>query len=245
LDYLLLIVVGVFVGFINTLAGGGSALALPLLIFMGLPADVANGTNRLGVLMQSLMATASFKQSNVFHYSDGFRSALPAILGAILGALFVTKINSDSLEIIIAIVLLLMIPTMFIDAKKLQANNLMLGKNKVFNAIIFFIIGFYGGFIQLGVGFFFMFAYMFFSDSNILKANALKVLTISAYTIFALLIFIIHKQVHFTYGLLLGIGSVIGAWLATKAAIRWGEKFVKYFVIIAIIASIIKLLDII
>jgi uncharacterized membrane protein YfcA len=79
--YPLLIITGILAGFINTLAGSGSLITLPLLMFMGLPANIANATNRIGIFLQSAVGAVSFRQNKVFEYKEGIWLALPALIG--------------------------------------------------------------------------------------------------------------------------------------------------------------------
>lgn len=240
--YIIVIVVGVIVGFINTLAGGGSILSLPLLIFLGLPANIANGTNRIGVLLQSLAATKSFEKYKVLKVKDGILYAVPSVIGAIIGALFAVEIDETILKKIIAIVLIIMLFTVFYKPEHFSKNVTLNRKPTILQFIIFFIVGLYGGFIQLGVGFMYIAAFIITTKTSLTTANALKVLIITLYTFFALGIFIYNNQVDYSLGILLGIGNIIGALIATKATFKWGEKLVKAVIIITVIFSVIKLL---
>ncbi|RME71099.1 MAG: sulfite exporter TauE/SafE family protein, partial [Chloroflexi bacterium] len=80
--YLAIIAAGFVAGFINTLAGSGSLVTLPLLIFAGLPANVANGTNRVAILLQNVVGVSSFRQQKVLDWRGGLKLALPAIIGS-------------------------------------------------------------------------------------------------------------------------------------------------------------------
>jgi len=241
--YILVIIVGFFVGFINTLAGGGSILSLPLLIFLGLPANVANGTNRIGVLFQSITAAGSFNKFKVVSFKQSVLFAIPSVIGAIIGAFFAVNIDKSMLEKAIGVILVFMFFVILYKPEKwLYGIENLKSTPSILQIIIFFFIGIYGGFIQLGVGYFYIAALVLSAGINIIKANAIKVFIIGLFTLTAIPIFIFNNQVNFELGFLLAIGNIIGAYFATKASIKWGAKFVQLILLITIIISAIKLL---
>ena len=277
--YPLIIVVGVVVGFINTVAGSGSLLSLPLLMFLGLDANVANGTNRIGILLQSTTAVISYKKNNVFAWNDNFWFVIyPAIAGALIGAFSASIVRTEIMELFIAGLLVFMLIILLISPKKwlrdqhdktgesikmlvLLFNSILykseyqqklneFSRKRVFwiitrffvNIIIFFAIGLYGGFIQAGVGFFLLSGLVLSAGYNLVKANALKVLIVLFYTPFTLIVFAINNQIDYKLGLILGIGNIIGAYIAAKISVKKGNKFVRYFLILAIAVSAIAII---
>lgn len=242
--YLLVILVGFISGFINTLAGSGSLLTLPLLIFLGLPANVANGTNRIGVLLQSMVAVKGFKDKKVFEWHEGIWLTIPAIIGSFVGAAFAVNLDDQIMNRVIGGLLIFMFFLMLYKPdswiKKQQGHTK--AKPSIIQLIIFFGIGFYGGFIQAGVGFFLLAGLVLGAGFDLLKANAIKVLIVFAFTIVALGVFIFNNQVDYKLGILLGIGSMGGAWVATHLAIRKGSEFIRWFVLVAIFVFAVKLI---
>jgi len=242
--YLLVVFVGVITGFINTLAGSGSLLTLPLLIFMGLPANVANGTNRIAILLQSIVGVASFKQKKVFEWKDGIWLTIPATVGALIGAIVAVDLNELILNRIIGGLLILMFfiilykPETWIN----QQADSVTPKPTFLRIIVFFAIGFYGGFIQAGVGFFLLAGLVLGAGYDLLKANAVKVLIVLVYTIVALIVFVVNKQVDYFLGIILGVGSMLGAWIATHVAVKRGAGFIRWILLITVFAFAIKLL---
>ncbi len=244
--YILVVLAGVFAGFINVLAGSGSILVLALLIFLGLPATVANGTLRVAILMQNIVGVTRFKQQKVFNYKDGIALALPAVVGSIFGAIFAVNINEEMMEKTIGSVLLVLF---FIVLYKpdawLKGQAGKMGKRpSLIQYIIFFFIGFYGGFIQAGVGFFLLAGLVLGAGFDLVKANAIKIFIVLFYTCFALVVFIYNDQVDYKIGLILGLGNMIGAWFATKFAVSWGAKYVRYILMAVIIVASIKFLGV-
>ena len=242
--YILVIIVGAVSGFINTLAGSGSLLTLPLLIFLGLPANVANGTNRIGVLLQSLVAVKGFKQKKVFEWKEGIWLTIPAIVGSFLGAALAINLNDQIMNRIIGGLLVFMFFLMLYKPEQWikQRTDEVKAKPSIIQLVIFFGIGFYGGFIQAGVGFFLLAGLVLGAGFDLLKANAIKVLIVLAFTIVALGVFIYNDQVDYKLGLLLGAGSMIGAWVATHVAIKGGSAFIRWFVLVAVFVFAVKLL---
>jgi uncharacterized membrane protein YfcA len=109
-------------------------------------------------------------------------------------------------------------------------------------AIIFFFVGVYGGFIQAGVGFFLLSSLVLASGYELLKANALKIFVILLYTPLALVIFFMHGDVNLWMGLVLAVGNMIGAVIGTKIAVKGGAVLIRYFVLVAILVAAVKLI---
>ncbi len=243
-SYLLVAVVGAIAGFINTLAGSGSLLTLPLLIFLGLPANVANGTNRVAILMQSIAAVGGFKAKNIFKWNDTLRFAIPASLGAILGSAVAVDINEGLMNRIIGALLIFMSAMLLVKPERWlspKKNPTTKGRS-VLTFIIFIAIGFYGGFIQAGVGFFLLAGLVLGAGIDLVRANAYKVLITFVYTILALGVFILNHQVNYIFGISMGAGSMIGAWIATQVAIKRGVGFIRWFLLACVFIFAVKLL---
>jgi hypothetical protein len=241
--YLAVIAAGLFAGFVNTLAGSGSLITLPLLMFLGLPANIANGTNRIGVFVQSLVSSASFKKQKLYTVNEGLRMSLPAVAGALLGSLVAVRINERIMELMIGGLLIIMFFIILYKPEqwvKEHAQSAML-RRRWWVPVIFFFIGIYGGFIQAGVGFFLLGALVLGAGMGITKANAHKVFIVAAMTALALVVFIISDQVFWLYGIVLAAGQGVGAWLGSRVAVSWGPKVVRIILLVAVMASALKL----
>ena len=241
---LLVIVVGIISGFINTIAGSGSLLTLPVLIFMGLPVNVANGTNRVAILLQSIVGVAGFKQKKVFEWREGFWLLIPSVIGALLGAMMAVNLDALLMNRVIGGLLIVMFFVILFKPEKWvkEQEGKAHAKPTILNFVIFFAIGFYGGFIQAGVGVFLLAGVVLGAGFDLLKANAIKVFIVLAYTIVALIVFIYNKQVNYFFGLVLGAGSMLGAWIATHYAVKWGANFIRWFLLVTIFVFALKLL---
>jgi len=242
-----LICSGILVGFINTLAGGGTIISLSLLMFLGLPATVANGTNRIAVLFQNIVAVANFRKNNTLELKKGLALSIPTILGSLAGASIAVKLNENIVEITIAVIMLCLLFIMLLRPRKWLEGNLQkyLQKPTWKTYILFCIIGLYGGFIHVGVGYFILAALVLHSGFNIVKANAVKNLLVLCYIPFTLIVFIWNGQVYWAYGLIHAIGNIIGAYIASKYAVKWGTEFVRWVVIIVISLTVAHIFNLI
>ena len=242
--YILIVLAGMVAGFINTLAGSGSLITLPLLMFLGLPANVANGTNRISILLQSLVGSAGFKKSQQLELKTGLWLAIPTVIGSVAGALFALELNDLMMKRAIGILLVVMFfmvlfrPEVWLKGKQSSGS----ARINWLTILIFFVIGLYGGFIQAGVGFFLLGGLVMGAGFDLIKANALKNLLVFLYTPFALVVFIVNHQVDYKAGLILALGSMMGAWIATRIAVGRGAAFVRYVLLIAILGSAVKLI---
>ncbi|MDM8534294.1 sulfite exporter TauE/SafE family protein [Clostridiaceae bacterium HSG29] len=241
--YLLLIIVGVFAGFINVMAGGGSLLTLPMLIFMGLPSQVANGTNRLAILIEASVGANNFKSKGYFELKKGIYFALPAVFGAIIGSNIAINLSESVFNRLLAVVLVMMLLIIIFQPHKKIKTLKSIGNNNIFlGSILFFFVGLYGGVIQAGVGFLIITVLSLITNYKLVKINSLKILIVLIYTIPAFLIFAKSGNVDYIKGLVLAIGNSTGAYLGSNLQIKKGDKIVKVFLTIAIIVMVMKLL---
>lgn len=240
---LALVGIGAATGFINMMAGGGSVLTLPLLMFIGLPANVANGTNRIAILAQSLAGVHIFHKKKIFDYKTDYKLTIPAVIGSLLGALFAVEIDETVLRKVIGALMVLMLlmvvfkPEMWLKDQAGKAE----AKPTPLQYIIFLFIGFYGGFIQMGVGFFLLAGLVLGSGQNLVKANAVKVFITLVFTVFSIGVFLWHGQVDVLAGIFLAIGSITGAWLGAHFMVKSGAKYVRYVLLVAMVLVILHL----
>lgn len=235
--------VGLIAGFINTLAGSGSLLTLPLLMFLGLPPNVANGTNRIAILLQNVVGVSSFRQQKVLDFRDGIKIGIPAVIGSLIGARIAVNLNDVIMEKVIGGLLILMFLLIILKPSRwLKGNEDQPPARLPWQLVIFFFIGVYGGFIQAGVGFFLLAGLVMGAGFELVKANAIKVFIVFLYTPFALAVFIINGDVNFVFGFILAIGNMLGAFIGARVAVKWGARAVRYFLLIALAFASLKLL---
>ncbi len=241
--YPLLIGVGFAVGFINTVAGGGSLLSLPVLIFLGLPSSVANGTNRVAITIQNALAVGGFKSKGVSTYPFNVYLGISALLGAIIGAYLAVDIEEETFNRILAIIMIVVVCIIIFKPKmKIEDIEERLSGKYLWLAILaFFFFGIYGGFINAGLGFIIILFLHYVNRMNLVRTNATKVAVVLIYSIAALLVFILNDKVIWEVGLVLAIGNGSGAWVASRISVKKGDGFIKTFMVIVVIILSIKL----
>jgi len=233
----ILIFAGFLVGFINTLAGSGTIISYSVFMALGLPASYANGTIRVGVIMQTLAASLLFNKNSVLEIRKGLSLGLPTVIGSIIGAQIAIEVDKDIFQYFVGAAMLLMLAFLFLKPEKWIKKKEGAGTRLSYfwQFIIYLFIGIYGGFIHIGVGIFLLGALVLISDYDLLRANALKVFIVLLYSPFALFIYIYNDHVHYSMALISSIGNVFGGILASKLAISWGTKFIHWFLLVIII----------
>ncbi|MBN2281756.1 MAG: sulfite exporter TauE/SafE family protein [Candidatus Marinimicrobia bacterium] len=241
--YAIMIFAGILAGIINTLAGGGSSLTLPVLILTGMPSTIANATNRVAIFFQNVTATAKFHSHGELKIKPVLPITISAVFGSIIGSAFAIKLDSATFDKILALFLLSMLVVILLPKRK-KKNKKERHLPFFLELILFFGIGLYGGFVQAGVGFLFLGALNLLSNKDLVKSNAIKVFIIGTYTFFAIVIFAIADKIIWKYGIVLAIGNSIGAFIGVKLAITRGEMIVKIILTVAILTSFLKLFGI-
>lgn len=242
-EVLILIVSGFIAGVINTLAGGGSLLTLPILIFLGLPPGVANGTNRIGILMQSISGTLGYKSKGISTYPFNLYLGISASIGAIIGAQIAIDIQGDLFNKILAIIIVIVgILIVFKPKNKIKVlEERLIGKHLYISCLFFFFIGIYGGFINAGIGIVIMFFLTRYNRLSLIKTNAAKVALVGIYTVGALALFAYNNKVNWSMGLWLSFGTIFGAWFTSRYSVRKGEKVIKFSLLFMVVAMAVKL----
>lgn len=238
---LLLFAVGSIAGFINVMAGGGSTITLPTLIFLGLDSALANGTNRIAIIIQNIFAIFSFKQQKVQRFKQSLQLALWTLPGAALGAIVAIRLTDVWFQRILGIIMIGIIISMFFSPAN---DNNEKGRAEKFNWLIYpamLGIGFYGGFIQVGVGFILMASLYHLLHLNLVFVNMHKVFVVCIYTIPALAIFIWSGNVNWIMGLSLAAGNAMGGWWSARFAVKGGERIIRIVLSIAILIMALKL----
>ena len=237
-------IVGIVAGIVNTLAGGGSLLTLPILIFLGLPASTANGTNRVAVFVQNMTAIAGFQSKGFRDVKYGLVLSIPAVIGAIAGALVAIDISDTAFERVLGILMLVVVGVILWNPTRRfgKAGERLSPKHKWLAAFVFLFVGFYGGFIQAGVGIFIIATLTLVNGLDLVLTNSYKVVINSIFTLIALLVFAFHGEVNWVVGLLLAIGMGMGGWLGSHLAVDKGEPLIRAVLVIAVVSMALKLL---
>ena len=239
----LLMIVGVFAGWLNVMAGGGSLLTVPVMLFMDIPAPVANGTNRIAILAQNITAVYTFFRRGFSDFKLSLSLSIAASIGAVGGAMLGVKLEGVWFDRVLAIVMIIVMVLMAMGKKishdeneNQQPKNLFLGHICMIGA------GFWGGFIQIGVGFILMPILHRVMGLNLVRVNMYKVFVILSYTIVALTIFATQLELLWWAGLGLAVGNSIGGWYGAHTTIDKGEAWIKIVMYIALSGFVVKLL---
>jgi uncharacterized protein len=235
---------GFLAGVINTLAGSGSIVILLLLPLLGLTPAEANGTNRVGVLTQTLVSTGTYMRTRINIPPSSKWQLIPAIFGGIAGAFISVEIPENIrswLEGALMVPILIMIlrdPKGWMDIKKDAVDR----SRTVLSVVVFFLIGVYGGFLQAGVGIYLLVAFVMYTGYGVIQSNFLKVVITGAFTIPALFIFMSKGQVNWTYGLLISIGQSAGAYVATRFSVSRPDAntWIRRLLVVMVVVSIFR-----
>jgi uncharacterized membrane protein YfcA len=241
---LVLFLIGTVAGFMNVMAGGGSTLTLPALIFLGLDASAANGTNRVAIFVQNASAITSFRRENYHAFRTSLGLSLFALPGAIAGAVFAVRVSGDLFEKILGVVMIGVIVSMLLpNPRRLEPGSEREEPRwPVYGSML--LIGFYGGFVQVGVGFLLMAALHHLMRLNLTHVNMHKVFIVFVYTLPALLVFALTGNVNWRLGASLAVGNALGGWWAAKVTVRKGERLIRAVLIAVILLMSLKLLDV-
>ena len=245
--YVGVVLAGFLAGFINTLAGSGSLVSLPMLIFAGLPATMANGTNRVAILLQNIVAVRGYRSHGMLDWRQALWLSVPAALGAIVGARIAVDLPEETMRRAIGTIMVLMLFVLLVNPKRwiLGKPGQVRSRPGIKELGLFFLIGIYGGFIQAGVGIFLLAGLVLGAGFDLVRANAIKVFIVLFFTVPALAVFVINNQVSWGWGLLLAVGNMSGAWAGTRFAARPGAAvWVHRLLILVVIYSALRLLGI-
>ena len=249
--YPLIILAGTLAGFINTVAGSGSAVTVPLLGAILGDLSLANGTNRVAILLQNVVGVWGFKRSGVGQLSwrQSVMLAVPCVIAGCLGAWLATKLstNKQQFRFIVGIVMVIVLGLIILKPGKwLRDHQKEDAEPKLswWHIPLIMVVGFYGGFIQLGVGVFFLLALVWGAGFDLVRGNAIKVFLIFCYTVPVLVVYAVMGQVDFFVGFICALGNMLGAWLGTIAAAKKGATLVRWVLICVVSYSALKFLGI-
>ena len=248
----LLLVTGVLTGLLNTLAGGGSFLSMPMLIFLGQSPGVANGTNRLAIVAQNLSGVWGFHRYQALPWRWAGWTVLPTALGSLAGTWLALATPDSQLRRLLAVFMATITLWTLISSRRGPSQDdsggagaaeppaFPRGARRWLVQLGFFASGIYGGFIQAGVGFLLL-AVLSFAGLDLVRANAVKVLAILVNSLIALPGFILAGRVEWLPGLVLALGTMVGARWGVRLTILKGQRWLRWVVTVAVLLCAIKL----
>jgi hypothetical protein len=224
---------GLAAGVVNTLAGGGSLLTVPLLVLVGLPGTVANGTNRIGILVQNASAAWRFRKLGFSGFAGGVPVVAPICVGSLAGAATIARIGDETFETLFGLLMLVvLVPTL--RPPRVRAEGARPWPRWL-TALAFFAIGLYGGAFQAGVGLLLV-AALAHAGLDLVRANSVKVVVNCALSAFAIPAFLIAGQIAWAPALALAGGFWAGGELGARVAVRGGEKVIRPVMALAVLA---------
>ncbi len=235
-----LFLAGMLASFVNMLAGGGSLLTLGFMMLSGVEPAVANASNRIGVLMACSSGAAAYRSENYSDIKESFRLSLWALPGAILGAFFSIGISNALFEKLMVLVMIFVLLTLFLPKKKDDAHAGV--DHPVWLAMAMILAGFYGGFIQVGVGFLIAAGLRHLGNMSLMRMNMHRIFIVLIFTIPVVGVFMFSHKINWLYAVILSTGNALGSWLTVKLALKQGEKLVKIGMAAAIVLMSIKFL---
>jgi uncharacterized membrane protein YfcA len=240
----LLVVVGIVGGFLNVVAGGGSLLTVPVMVFLGMPGPVANGTNRIGILAQNIASVIAFARSGFKDFKLSLSLSACAIPGAVAGALLGVNLEGVWFNRSLALIMLGVMVIMHFDRKAMASakDHQPTPRQLLHGHLLMVGVGFWGGFIQLGVGFIIMPVLNRVMGLDLVRTNMHKVFIVAVYTVVALLIFASQLELLWIIGIVLAVGNAIGGYLGAHFAMAKGEHMIRLVLNIVLVAFVIKLL---
>ena len=248
---LLLVPIGVVAGYLNVMAGGGSLLTVPALIFLGVPGHVANGTNRIAILAQNISAVTSFRHHGLHDFKLGLSLAACAIPGAIFGAWLGVQLQGIGFNRFLAAVMVGVMVVMALSerskAKTSARGNAIASQpitrqRLIWGHVLMVGAGVYGGIIQIGVGFLLIAILHSVMRIDLVRVNMYKVFIVLCYTVAALAVFASQLELAWVAGFFLAIGNSIGGWLGAKWSISQGERVIRWVLNTVLVMVIVKLL---
>lgn len=241
--YLLLIPAGFIAGIVNTIAGGGSFLTLPALMFLcGLDPKIANGTNRVAILFSTVSASATFHRHGHIDSKLVTRLTLPMLIGVPMGALLAIYLPAEAFRPVFGGIFLAMAALLACKPKLLTDTDREPPQAPAAELALFFGIGVYVGFIQAGMGILLLLGISLFHARELVGANGVKNVIGFIVTVAALIVFVAYGQVDWLPGLIMAVGNVLGGYVGAKLAIKKGRRLIFALLIIVMIATGVKLL---
>lgn len=239
----LLAVAGFASGWINVIAGGGSLLTVPVMVFMGLPGPVANGTNRVAIIAQSITAVGAFFRNGFSDFRLSASLSVAASIGAYFGAKAGVALDGAAFNYVVAAVMLAVMVLMATgeDKSKPRPDASAKAKNLALGHVLMVGAGVWGGFIQIGVGFLMMPILYRVMGLDLVRVNMHKVFIALIFTAVALFVFASEVPIAWDAGIALAAGNALGGWMGAHATIKKGEKFIKRAMIAVLAAMAVKL----
>lgn len=243
--YGIAIIGALIAGGINTLAGNGSAITLTILTeLIGLPPNIANGTNRIGIFTQCATTSWVFHKNGKLNITNNKKYIFPILIGAIAGGFLAIYVSNEQFKAVFKFMMLFMLISVLVKPKRWLRETDLDFKPKWYIYIpLLFALGFYGGFIQMGMGIFFLIIMVLGMRININESNALKNFVIGLYTLLLIALFHYQDMIDWKIGAIMAVGQTLGGYLTARFASKNknADQIAYYVLIIVLILAVITL----
>jgi uncharacterized membrane protein YfcA len=233
---------GWLAGFVNTIAGGGSFFSYPLLVLLGFPPHLANGTIRVTIVLQNLVGVPTFAREGHFYPRQTLLCSLAMVPAGLAGSLAATRLDAERYGVVSAVLVLVVLVTLFVQPSRWQRREPLARIRWKAALPLFAGVGFYGGFFQLGVGMPFLATAVLVGGWDLVRANSVKVACVLLVGIVALAVFASSGNVDWSAGLALGAGNMVGAWHGARAAVRKGPGWIRWVMVAMALLAAARLL---
>jgi uncharacterized membrane protein YfcA len=240
--YILLGITGLFAGFVDSIAGGGGLITLPVLLSVGIPPHLALGTNKLQSSFGSFTAALNYTRKGLVD----FQSVIPGIfftaLGAAIGTMTIQHLSAGFLGQFIPVMLLAVFLYFLFSPELGTVDKEAVIPDMLFYGIFGLLLGFYDGFFGPGTGSFWMVAFVLSLGINLKSATAhTKIMNFTS-NIVALVAFTFGNNVLFSAGIVMGFCQMLGAFIGSNLVIIKGVRFVRVFFLTVVALTIMKLI---
>ncbi len=243
LDIVLLLAAGLFGGAINVMAAGGSVITVPVMIMLGVPGPIANGSNRIAIIAQNIAATRTFFSRGVRDLRLSITLAIATLPGVIYGAWLGAELDAQYFNYLLTGVMVTVLFFVWRPVPTIKSGNQAMSSSQWWAGhLLMAVIGFWGGIIHIGIGFLMMPILNRVMGLDLITTNMHKCLIVLLYTVIALGVFAYHGEVYWLIGIVLAIGNTIGGHLGARWTMRLSEATLRKIIVAAILLLIAKLL---
>lgn len=239
--FLLLFFTGLIAGFIDSIAGGGGLITLPVLLSLGIPPAQALGTNKLQSSFGTFSAALNFIRKKQVSLSEAKVGILFTFLGAIAGTSLVQYIDPAFLQKLIPVLLLIILAYSVITKDLGKVDRLPKMNKNVYFVIFGLLLGFYDGFFGPGTGSFWTIGMVYLIGFNLTKATGYTKVMNFVSNVVAITLFAIGGNIIYKIGLCMASGQVIGSYIGSNMAIKRGASFIRPIFITAVLIMVLRL----
>lgn len=238
----LVFLIGILAGFIDSTIGSGGLISIPLLIFLGLSPQTAIATDRLGSIGQTIGALFSFIRSKKIVWKYIVPYSVLALIGSFIGTNILLKIDTQNMQKIIGILLLLVLPLILFN-KKVGVDKVSKSKTQiVIGYCLYLLVMVYNGFFGTGAGPIATYIAVALFGITLIESTATNVIPWFLLSVSSVIIFAKNNVIDYRSGLALFVGMVIGGYVGANLIVKIGNLWLKRLFIAIVIISSVRLI---